>query len=201
MTLPAPIVVGGHVALDFLNTIASPQDEPIEYLSNGAAFVRWLVASGVIDGREAGALLRRFSAADLDAAARRAVALREWLRPIVRRSVTRRVVNLAPAELEHLNAVLGRAFRFLRISRNRRGYTASSQLRWESADSLLVPIGEAIADLFSNQSLALVRLCTSPSCTLWFLDRTKAHRRQWCSMALCGNRAKVAAHRRRKRIP
>nr|WP_254214234.1 CGNR zinc finger domain-containing protein [Burkholderia multivorans] len=32
---------------------------------------------------------------------------------------------------------------------------------------------------------------------LWFLDRTKSHRRRWCSKALCGNRQKVAAFRRR----
>ncbi|NEJ40784.1 CGNR zinc finger domain-containing protein, partial [Rhizobium ruizarguesonis] len=35
-------------------------------------------------------------------------------------------------------------------------------------------------------------------CTLFFLDTTKSHRRRWCSMALCGNRMKVAAFRSRK---
>jgi predicted RNA-binding Zn ribbon-like protein len=36
-------------------------------------------------------------------------------------------------------------------------------------------------------------------CTLWFVDRTKAHRRIFCSATTCGNRAKVAAFRQRQR--
>ena len=44
----------------------------------------------------------------------------------------------------------------------------------------------------------LIRGCEGPVCTLLFLDRTKAHGRRWCSMAVCGNRAKAAAHRARR---
>jgi len=42
-----------------------------------------------------------------------------------------------------------------------------------------------------------VRECGNPACTLWFLDTTKAQRRRWCTVEICGNRAKAAAHRRR----
>ncbi|HEY6735223.1 MAG TPA: CGNR zinc finger domain-containing protein, partial [Roseiarcus sp.] len=35
------------------------------------------------------------------------------------------------------------------------------------------------------------------NCTLVFVDRTRRRGRRWCSMALCGNRAKQAAHRHR----
>jgi predicted RNA-binding Zn ribbon-like protein len=31
-----------------------------------------------------------------------------------------------------------------------------------------------------------------------FYDRTKSHKRRWCSMALCGNRHKVAEFRKRR---
>jgi predicted RNA-binding Zn ribbon-like protein len=44
----------------------------------------------------------------------------------------------------------------------------------------------------------LIRECEGSVCSLLFLDRTKAHGRRWCSMALCGNRAKAAAHRARR---
>ena len=44
---------------------------------------------------------------------------------------------------------------------------------------------------------ALLKACAGADCTLWFLDRTKAHRRMFCSATACGNRAKVAAFRRR----
>jgi predicted RNA-binding Zn ribbon-like protein len=35
--------------------------------------------------------------------------------------------------------------------------------------------------------------------TLLFADHTRGHARRWCSMALCGNRAKQAAHRQRQK--
>lgn len=44
----------------------------------------------------------------------------------------------------------------------------------------------------------LVRKCEDSDCVLWFVDKTKAHRRRWCSMALCGNRNKVASFRQRQ---
>jgi predicted RNA-binding Zn ribbon-like protein len=131
--------------------------------------------------------------------ARRARALREWLRPIVRRSAKLGRAQLAPGEVRHLNAVLEGGSRFLELTSGERGYEASARLRCDSQDALIAVIGEAIADLFAGADFALVRACANPACTLWFLDRTKAHRRQWCSMEACGNRAKVAAHRQRAR--
>jgi predicted RNA-binding Zn ribbon-like protein len=47
---------------------------------------------------------------------------------------------------------------------------------------------------------SLIRRCEHPECVLWFYDRTKAHKRRWCSMALCGNRHKVAQFRKRKAL-
>jgi predicted RNA-binding Zn ribbon-like protein len=64
---------------------------------------------------------------------------------------------------------------------------------------LLMPLAEAIGDLVCHCDFRLVRICENPRCTLIFYDRTKSHARRWCSMAVCGNRAKAAAHRARQR--
>ena len=69
---------------------------------------------------------------------------------------------------------------------------------WDSPEELLHPIAEAAADLICTVDFRLIGACEGSACTLLFLDRTKAHGRRWCSMAVCGNRAKVAAHRARK---
>jgi len=63
----------------------------------------------------------------------------------------------------------------------------------------LQPIAEAIGDLICNADFRLIRTCGAPTCTLMFYDRTKGHARRWCSMSICGNRAKAAAHRARVR--
>lgn len=43
-----------------------------------------------------------------------------------------------------------------------------------------------------------LRLCEDPACGRIFLDRSRGRRRRWCSMRSCGNRAKVAAYRKRR---
>jgi predicted RNA-binding Zn ribbon-like protein len=71
--------------------------------------------------------------------------------------------------------------------------------RWRSPEALLLPIGEALAAFVSAEDLTHVKACEGPRCTLLFADHTRGHRRRWCSTAVCGNRAKVAAHRARAR--
>jgi len=70
---------------------------------------------------------------------------------------------------------------------------------WLDARQLLVPPANAAAQLFTTADPSLVRSCADPTCTLWFYERTKSHRRRWCSMAVCGNRAKARNHRQGER--
>jgi len=67
----------------------------------------------------------------------------------------------------------------------------------QTLEAFLAPVAEAAADLLANGDFDLVRPCESQTCVMWFYDRTKGHRRRWCSSAGCGNRAKVAAFRAR----
>ena len=71
--------------------------------------------------------------------------------------------------------------------------------RWRSPESLLLPIGVALARLVCEEDFADVKACEGASCTLVFADRTRRRARRWCSMGVCGNRAKQAAHRSRLR--
>jgi predicted RNA-binding Zn ribbon-like protein len=70
---------------------------------------------------------------------------------------------------------------------------------WSNPRTLLFPIAHAMGNLVCEKDFSLVRKCEGEGCTLWFLDLSKAHARRWCSMAVCGNRAKAAAHRARAR--
>jgi predicted RNA-binding Zn ribbon-like protein len=67
----------------------------------------------------------------------------------------------------------------------------------ETVDAFLAPVAEAVADLLAKGDLDLVRHCEGHDCVMWFYDRTKGHRRRWCTSTGCGNRAKVAAFRAR----
>jgi predicted RNA-binding Zn ribbon-like protein len=54
-----------------------------------------------------------------------------------------------------------------------------------------------MAQLLVNADFRHVKACEGQGCTLMFLDTTRGRMRRWCSMAVCGNRAKQAAHRER----
>ncbi|MGW5675848.1 CGNR zinc finger domain-containing protein [Streptomyces sp. NPDC003860] len=44
-----------------------------------------------------------------------------------------------------------------------------------------------------------LRPCANDACQLFLLDRSRANRARWCSMAACGNRAKARRHYERTR--
>ena len=64
---------------------------------------------------------------------------------------------------------------------------------------LLEPVARAALELVTQGDRARLRQCDADDCGLWFYDTSRNGSRRWCSMARCGNRAKVAAHYRRHR--
>ena len=55
-------------------------------------------------------------------------------------------------------------------------------------------------DLIGSADLAKVKECSNPDCTRLFVDHSRGFSRRWCGMAECGNRAKAADYRRRKKL-
>jgi predicted RNA-binding Zn ribbon-like protein len=64
---------------------------------------------------------------------------------------------------------------------------------------LLTAIARNAAELIAEGPLAPIRKCANPDCGFLFYDDSRTGKRRWCSMAVCGNRAKVAAHYRREK--
>jgi predicted RNA-binding Zn ribbon-like protein len=57
----------------------------------------------------------------------------------------------------------------------------------------------AIAAAQENGTWARLKACTSDECLWAFYDRSRNRSRQWCSMEVCGNRAKTRAYRAKQR--
>ena len=66
--------------------------------------------------------------------------------------------------------------------------------RAQGLEWLLTAIARNGAELIAEGPRAPIRKCANPDCGLFFYDDSRTGRRRWCSMAVCGNRAKVAAH-------
>jgi len=69
------------------------------------------------------------------------------------------------------------------------------------ASALLATLARDAVHLFGGTLANQIRQCQSPTCTLFFIDTSRSRDRRWCSMSGCGNKAKVAEFRRRKRQP
>jgi len=199
---PPAFLVGDHPALDFLNTIATPHGAVIEWLADGNDLVSWLERAGSIEPTAA-AKVRESGRAALDEVARRAREFRQWLHGFVTARVGK-TLRATAAAVAPVNELLARDNSFQKVEAAGRNAEDGRRLllrrvhRWESPAELLDPIAAAAADLICNQDFRLIRSCEGSACVLVFLDRTKAHARRWCSMAVCGNRAKAAAHRAKR---
>jgi predicted RNA-binding Zn ribbon-like protein len=193
-----PLFLGSHPALDFLNTRPTPRGTPVELIGDGPSYAAWLEAAQLLHGTTASMLRRRFGAAALDAAASEARKVREWARDWIAR--WREAPGGAyTAELRHLNQLLARAKYYPEMLIANDGFRVAERWRIDSGDELIALVAAQIASLVAIEPPALVKRCAGPGCTLWFVDRTKAHSRLFCSATACGNRAKVAAFRERQR--
>ncbi|QTD98849.1 CGNR zinc finger domain-containing protein [Streptomyces cyanogenus] len=62
---------------------------------------------------------------------------------------------------------------------------------------LAVVARDAVELLTDPVARAAVRECEGDHCPLVYLDTSRGRRRRWCSSEVCGNRERVARHRRR----
>jgi len=198
---PPAIFIADSLGLDFLNSIATPVDTPIDWLDSGDGLLKWLAQAKLVPVDALNALKARAMPGELDKIADQVRALREWFRAFVRKHMGRPLTPKALRELGPLNRILERDEAFSQIVRRRDADGDRLELRvlrrWRSPDSLLLPIGEILARFVCDEDFTRVKACEGPSCTLVFADQTHRRARRWCSMAICGNRAKQAAHRNR----
>ena len=181
-----PPKVGGHPALDLLNTVFLLDGVIVDSLQTDQDALQWLADAGWqiehdLTRSKPGALLRS------------ARSLRESIRKIIETRKAGKRADPTP-----LNAFLAQSQSHLRLSPAQKG-TFHLERHWNqhTPEEILAPIAEAAAELLATGDFNLVRHCEDSECVLWFYDRTRSHHRRWCSMATCGNRNKVAAFRHR----
>jgi len=203
-------LAGGHLALDFVNTIGGLRIEPPqpaeELFVSYDDFAIWCARLGVISERQAASL--RAAARRDDAAASRALARIREVRDELLYPILRALADgerPRPALLERLRDEERAALSDARLAPGSAG--SSDHIRameWsfsapkELTDPLR-PIVHAAVELLTDGPLD--RLKTCGNCRWLFLDQSRNHSRRWCSMDECGIHMKHArfVEQRRKR--
>ena len=173
----------GSLALDFIGTVGQrASDAPEERLPDPAALATWF--------REA-KLPEPSHVTEAELTAGRA--LREALYVVGTQTLDGRPLDRAA--LEFVNAAArGRMLGALQL-------LARGKASWWTDEALRFSMGALAEDAilrFTKERERLAR-CELPSCGALLLSRSRSDPRRWCSMDTCGNRAKVAAFRARKR--
>jgi len=193
-------LTGGALCLDFANTVehrGTPQAEELlpRYVELG-----WFAEdTGILDEGQVVRLFERSlrQPEEAEKARQSAVELRDAIYEIFAAVAQK---NKVPGgALQTLDGYVQFAAQFARLVPMEHGFGWKFDLLGTRFDGLLCPIARNAADLLTSNDLVLVRMCDSPTCDWLFLDRSKNHRRRWCDMKVCGNRAKARRFYERKK--
>jgi predicted RNA-binding Zn ribbon-like protein len=184
-----PALVAGHPALELCNTRGGwGTDHPNEYLVDVRALIIWSREVGVLSPAEAQTALRLADASAAPAGA------------VLRRSLDLRAHLYATLTADDAAARTS-VHRYVRRAVSRSSYVAvGGHLVLDGGPGLAAIVNRlALAShrLFEQDGLDSVVRCAGVGCGWLFLD--PAHRRRWCVMAVCGNRAKARRHADRQR--
>ena len=112
---PPAIFISGSLGLDFLNTLATPVDTPVDWIDDGDGLLSWLEQAQLVPAKAVKEMKTQAMPGEFDAVASQARSLREWFRGFVRARSGRRLGADDLRELEPLNRLLGRDERFAQI--------------------------------------------------------------------------------------
>ena len=185
-------VSGGHLALDFVNTLSNRRSpERQEHLLHYADLVRWAEQVGIITRDAARRVMAKAESSPRQGNEifRMGFALREAIYAIFSAvAAGKQPPADAVQVLNQANQELASA---VELRPNRKDF----QWQWTGdSDDLrqpLFPVIRATLELLTSDLLARVRECEADDCGWLFMDHSKNRSRRWCDMKTCGNREKA----------
>jgi predicted RNA-binding Zn ribbon-like protein len=191
--LASPSTLDLATTIEFMNTAELEGGVPVDHLDSTRAALDWLQTWAELDlvgvSGSSSVLARVVSAR---------TAFRELWDAVVEhrrphegavREINRVLRHRTQLEVE--TSVDERGLAIYRLSRHFAG---------DPVDCALAELAEPLAEaLGSPESIDRIRTCANDECRWVFFDGSRTHRKRWCDMASCGNRAKAARHRARAR--
>ncbi len=201
MNLKTPFeYTGGHISLDFVDTVnGRTREVHEELLTDYDRLLQWSEESGTLPGKVVNQLrtLGKDSPGRAQTVLRNAIRLREALYDIFL-AIAKGEPVPSPA-IEILNKAIQHAAAHAQITHDEKRFSR----RWidpgSHLDAMLWPVAQAAGELLTSDDVQNIRECSSEDCAWVFLDKTKNHRRRWCEMKTCGNRAKARRYYQRQK--
>ncbi|MGY0024370.1 CGNR zinc finger domain-containing protein [Streptomyces sp. cg35] len=173
----------GRLCLDLVATA-----HPDERLVSPDRLRAWCVGAGLVpDSAALPACAPAWLAAFLE--------LRGHIAQLVRGELAGRP---APGALERVNLLARAAPPAPRAVRTADGTLVRALHDQPGCPALLAAVARDVVDLLTDPAArGCLRQCEGDNCPIIYLDTSRGRRRRWCSSEVCGNRERVARHRRR----
>jgi predicted RNA-binding Zn ribbon-like protein len=193
-------LVAGRLALDFSNTESGRgTHHHLDHLKTGLDVLTWSRHAQVLGGGDA-AFARKAIGADRgleQQLVKRGKALRATIYAINSSFAAGQKPNAKMlSDLTDLHHEMFASARLVTIH-------GSFDWRWDiknnPLEGMLGPLSLSALAILRNDNHSRIKQCKGLHCGWLFYDETKNNSRQWCDMAVCGNRAKASAHRERLR--
>ena len=195
-------VVAGHLAtlttgLDFINT-NDLWPSPHDHLDSPEAALNWLVDHDLLHREARTHLLVQYQSApavgaEMLARLRR---VRQAMRGVLEATANQQVPQAA--DLEEMNRAL-RTHYIYELVPAPDGVSLDHRHQGDPVDGAMARLAESIARELITGDTSRLRVCENTQCRWVFKDTSRTGKRKWCSMRSCGNRAKVARHRARRK--
>jgi predicted RNA-binding Zn ribbon-like protein len=193
-------IVGGNPALDFVNTASGwSSGDPVDRLDGAAGFADWAHVAGLVD--DAGLARLRAEIAGAPESAARVYSEARNLRAALWR-IFSAVAAGGKARAEDLKALSvwkARTAQNSEIVCDEGGFRRACCDTAPALERPLRLIVDAAEELLLMGPLERLHSCGGERCEWMFLDLSKNGKRRWCSMATCGNDAKVKKFRSRNK--
>lgn len=193
----------GHQAslddgLEFVNTHEQEKGAWIDHLDSLESAIRWLADHELLHPQMVDAQLAQ--AADQPAAREQKLARIRAVRAALRELLDARVERRPPDEaaLRTVNRSLRTQYVYQLVPAPD-GLSMDHRHVGDPIEGALARLSESIARELTQPDSERLRVCANDACQWVFFDSSPGGRRKWCDMGTCGNRAKVARHRARRR--
>ncbi len=184
----------------FVNTLTFTHDQPTDLIPDADGLVAWLRKARLLSERAASA--ERAALRDDPAEGARRMERFGHLRDLIRAMAEEITADGQPSRqnVRELNHILRHGLHYHQLEINAEGTEYGLARVGDKLDQARATIAGTLADFVASGPVHRLRICANGGCREVFIDRSPTGRRRWCDMRTCGNQAKVARHRARRRV-
>ena len=172
---------GNNMAVDFVNTSFIHRGKLVDLLGEIQDFYDWFDAVGIEINLE-----------QTDDALTEILDFRSLLREGFEHRIADKPVN--KTLLHAINRYLPHYHVMHEVTEREGQFCLSTDNTPNTLSAALAIIGYEAALLLCSDKACHLKGCANENCAAMFVDTSKAKKRRWCSMEICGNRSKAANH-------